>query len=74
MHKDTNRVANILWICPIQPHWTAQTPCVLMIESSVYLDVPGNGRVQRLPVRYNPIQNWPFHTFGVIRSVLLVPF
>ena len=61
-------MANILQICPIHPRRAEQTSCALVIKSSVYLDVPGNGRVQGLPVGYNPIQNWPFHTFGVIRS------
>ena len=61
-------MANILQICPIHPHWAEQTSCALMIKSSVYLDVLGNGRVQGLPVGYDPVQNWPFHTFGVIRS------
>ena len=39
-----------------------------MVEASIDLDIPCNGRVEGLPMRDDPIKDGPFQTFCVVGS------
>jgi hypothetical protein len=52
---------------PVHTRGTKKGTGDFMMEATVCLDIPRDGRVECLAERDNPLENGPFQTLGVIR-------
>jgi len=59
---------NLLDIRPVHSCGAEKKAGTFMVEPTIHLYVAGEGRVEGLVLRRNPIQDWGFQPFGVIGS------